>query len=872
VRWIAVLAASIGVLALAVPVASAAPRAPSPKAQAAKRLNTLVKHTRKLPKKLATRRSKRVLVRLAKSAKRSSRRNPCKSVRTLKAYRRGLRRVRRPRLKSHTPTTSSRRGQLESDTLAANVALLALPRARRCGGRPVTVAQAKGDVLESDERHLRIRLSLPLPTFAAHQVGGSEYQQIFMEGAGETSDEGKPGLPTLSEFFAVPEGADVSVTVNDTTGYDLNGVNLYPHQPDPVDEAAPPGAPPESTFLEDPFVKSKRAYRSRKPFPAKPADGGVLGKMRDLRIGDVDLAGGQYKPKSRKLHVFTSLDVTVNFGGANQGNFGDATVMNSPWEGYFARNYGRMVVNAGTALGKLGVGPAKPFCGEDMLVVTSPTLKPAADSFANARKAAGYHPRVVLVGDAPGQIGSTLAQIQAYILGELNADCEVRPSYVVLFGDTSHVPTWHVPCAQNGDVNECSIPSDLPYSLNFPSDLFADVMLGRIPAPNLDAANAVVNKIVGYETTAPSNDIDFYTHTTVTAYFEQRLLCVLNEGESGEPNCKEKNGPITGHYIKDYPNHKDGRGFTLTAENIRTAMVDAGLTVDRVYTKGDDDQVIPEEYYNGTPIPDYLRLPTFPWNGTGADLLSHYNAGRSLILHRDHGWNYGWAHPNLTTSDTASMTNGTKLPVVFGVDCSSATFDIPGSPSFVETQVMKPDGGAFAGFGDTAVSPTWPNNHMAYGFFDAMFPDTIPTFGSDTATARLGDILLSGKGYMAAKNDGGGEYQEHYLYHLLGDPSAQAWVSTPVHIDVTKIDVELIPIPTPDPGGPVFKIHVDMHDQAIATPTVVTLYHRGEAVGRGLVGQGAIDIVPETPIGRDSLVTAFEQDKALPAQKAVALR
>jgi hypothetical protein len=252
--------------------------------------------------------------------------------------------------------------------------------------------------------------------------------------------------------------------------------------------------------------------------------------------------------------------------------------------------------------------------------------------------------------------------------------------------------------------------------------------------------------------------------------------------------------------------------------------------------------VIPEEYYDGTPIPDYLRLPTFPWNGTGTDLLGHYNAGRSLILHRDHGWKDGWSSPTLHNGNVSEMVNGTKLPVVFGVN------------------------------GDTQVSPTWPNNHMTYGFFDAMFPDTIPTFGSDTPTARLGDILLSGKNYTAAKNDGVGEYQEHYLYHLLGDPSAQAWVSTPVKIDVTKIDVGLIPIPVPDPGGPVFKIHVDMHDQAISTPTVVTLYHRGEAVGRGIVGQGAIDIVPEMPIGRDSLVTAFEQDKALPTQKAVALR
>jgi hypothetical protein len=868
VSWTRVLAVALALLVAATAVSASAAAPVSPKRQAAKRLNALVKDTRKLPKRLVKkRRDKAALVRLAKSAKRASKRRPCRSVRTLRAYRRKLKRVRRPRVRGNIPSTSSYRGRLESDTLTADVALLALPRARRCGGRAVKVAEAKADVLESDERHLRLRLSLPLPTFAAQQVGGAEYQQMFMEGAGETGDEGKPGLPLLSQFFAVPLGADVSVKVNDSKGYDLGGVNLFPHQPDPVD-AAPTDPPPVSEFLEGPFVKSKRAYRSRRAFPAKPADGEALGNMRDLRIGGVNFTGGQYTPRKKKLHVFTSLDVTVDFGGANQGVFGDGTAMNSPWEGYFRRNYGRMVVNAGTALDKLGTGPAKPFCGEDMLIVTSPTLKPAADTYANARKAAGYHPRVVLVGPGPGQIGDTLAQIQAYILGELNADCDVRPSYVILFGNTAHVPTWHPPCAEGGDPAECSIPSDLPYSLNFPSDLFADVMLGRIPAPDLESANAVVNKMVGYETTAPSADLDFYTHTTVTAFFEQRYKCVLNVGQEGAPNCKAANGPVNAHYEPDYENHTDGRGFTKTAEAIRNGMLNTGLNVDRVYTKGDDPQVIPEQYYDGTPIPDYLKLPTFPWNGTGADLLAHYNAGRSLILHRDHGWNYGWANPYLTTADVPSMTNGKKLPVVFGVNCSSATFDIPGSPSFVEQQVMKPDGGAFAGFGDTQVSPTWPNNHMALGFFDAMFPDLRPEFGSADATTRLGDILLSGKNFMAAHNDGGGEYQEHYLYHLLGDPSAQAWVSVPTHIDVSKINVQLIPISQPGPGPP-FKIHVDMGDQGIETPTVITLYHQGEAVGRGLVTKGAVDITPEAPAGRSNLQVAFEQDRALPAQKAV---
>lgn len=147
---------------------------------------------------------------------------------------------------------------------------------------------------------------------------------------------------------------------------------------------------------------------------------------------------------------------------------------------------------------------------------------------------------------------------------------------------------------------------------------------------------------------------------------------MLNEGAVDPPNCKSKNGPVNGHYELVYENHQDTRGFTKTAESIRTAMINSGIFTDRVYTTVDEN-VIPETYHDGTPIPDELRRPAFGWNGTGADLLGHYDARRSLILHRDHGWHGGWSNPNLSSGDVPQMTNGTRLPVVFGVDCSSAS-------------------------------------------------------------------------------------------------------------------------------------------------------------------------------------------------------
>jgi hypothetical protein len=730
------------------------------------------------------------------------------------------------------------------------------------------------------------RVNFPQPTFAAQQVGDQEFQRMFMEGTGESGDVGDPGPPVLSSFFAVPTGADVSVTVNDTKGYDLRGVELFPVQKEPVDgkpSGIPAleqieGLPPVSTFMPGPFEIDKKAYDSKALFPAAPSDAALLGGIRDLRVGGVDFAGGQYKPKTEKLHVYTSIDVTVNFGGDNSGTFAEATDINNPWEARFASNYAAILENYATVADHLRPGTKRPFCGEEMLVVTSPDLQPAANTFADARRAAGISASVVTTGTGPGQIGTTNTQIQSFILDRLNDPaCLIHPSYVVLFGNTAHVPTFLAPCSPGGDPGACNIASDLPYTLNGP-DLFADVMLGRIPAASLPAAEAVVTKIVNYETTppAPSGD-DFYSHATTTSYFQPPLVCVLNEGASGTPNCNPDSPPVTGHWEIDYPANTDTRGFTITSERVNVAMRNNGYNVDRLYTT-DDEDVIPQNYWNGTPIPAHLRRPTFAWDANTTDFFNAYNEGRFMILHRDHGWPDGFAEPTLHSGHVPFFTNGTKLPVVFGINCASMAFDTPSHPSFVELQVMKPDGGAFAGFGDTRNSPSFPNNHMALGFMDAFFPNVAPEFGSDVPTRRLGDVLVRGKQYMAAQegtewHGAGDTYVEHFLYGLLGDPSAQMWAAEPVVWRPPELHFEFERIFEPRPGDPFFKVNIRLPIGGPDPPpfgTIATLLHDGEAIGRAVVGaDGTATITPDAQTNADDLTVALDQTGALPVQKEV---
>jgi hypothetical protein len=514
--------------AVAIPLAAGGPAVAakkSPNTQAKQSWARLVADTKALPKSALKPKLRKQLLRTAKQGQRSWKKNPCKARSFARKFGRLTRGVRSRKLKGRSPGDGSPRGRLKADLATIDAALMELPRARACGGaKAAGVAEMRATMVESSERGLKMHVALPPAQFISHQVGDKDYVEMTMEGMGTGGDVGDPGLPTMTSHFAIPEGADVSVRVDKVQGYTLKGVDLYPRQKSPADGkkgdvppaiADVPGAPQRSDFEEPPFKIDRKAYSTDAQFPHAPADGADLGAIRDLRVGGVDTAGGQYQPKSKALQVFTSVDVTVNFGGDNKGVFAKSDLL-SPWNHAWIDDYSGLV-NFQTAQDRLReIRPI--FCGEELLIVTSQALRPAADTLKSQRQAQGYATRVVEVGGGAGQIGTTPAQIQSYIRSRLNSQCLLKPSYVILFGNTAHVPTFLAPCSPGGNPASCNIASDLAYSTNgVGSDLFADVQLGRLPAPDLASANALVQKLQTYSTTnpAPPGD-DFTNHATVT--------------------------------------------------------------------------------------------------------------------------------------------------------------------------------------------------------------------------------------------------------------------------------------------------------------------------------------------------------------------
>jgi hypothetical protein len=505
----------------------------------------------------------------------------------------------------------------------------------------------------------------------------------------------------------------------------------------------------------------------------------------------------QYDPTAKTLRVLSSVIVNVSFVG---GSHTFSPEIGSPWE-QPQREFASTLLNSRVI---------RPFhrdfilrrCGEEMLVITNPATRPAADSFAAARRAAGIRTNVVETGAGASQIGTTAAQIQTYIRSRLTALLCIHPSYVTIFGDDDLVAT-------HAGIN--GIPSDLPYSMKDNADELPDVAVGRIIGNDQAAVQTAVDKIIGYETTPPTGPM--LTRATLAAQFQ-------DDNVDGQEN----------------------RTFIQFAETVRKGLMARGVSVDRIYD--DSPTATPQKFNDGTALPDELKKPTFAWDGDGADVTAAWNDGRFLMVHRDHGWSDGWGHPGYSTANVQALTNGSQLPVMMSINCSSAAYDYD-ETSFVGEALVKPNGGVVGSFGDTRDSPSWHNTQIGLGFVDALLPSVLPTEGP-ADKQRVGNALIHGKLRLAGLSPPSGDgstRNELYLWHYFGDPSMQMWGGgSPFVFDpslITAVFTKLEADPGPDPPPPygvVVTVPVELNGQT------VSLLRNGQVIGKAIVADGRVVI------------------------------
>jgi hypothetical protein len=703
------------------------------------------------------------------------------------------------------------------------------------------------------------------PKVLTKERGGDVYTWIEVPGGdADLIEPGAPGVPVFRRLFAAPLGAELHVEFS-TEPAETIQMNLHPAQLQPVDAIVDPTDP--QVFADPPFVRNSELYETDRAYPPNPVNVARMGEHRGLNIYSVEVAAGQYNPVSQTLTLFEKAAVNVTFVGGEGVFISEAALKPSENKDSLAG----VVLNGPLIFDHVKPYPVMFNMGEELMILTHRDFLAAAQRLADWKNRKGIVTQVFAVNNGAELGPDTNEEIAAFIRNEFDTS-QIRPSYVLLLGDADYIPTFYLSAMDPGGVGSATIGTDWPYAnySNWALDFVPDFGVGRITVDTLVEANAVVDKLIHYESTPPNN-LNFYRNASIASQFQ---CCNQNVSQVGV----------------------DQRTFIWVSEWCRDVMTNNGKVVERIYRETVDggcatcdpprpaytDDATPRRYHNGDALPGAIGPSTaFGWNGSTNNILQAFDAGRFLIIHRDHGSPGAWETPWLRWSNIygdglggndPKIANGDLLPVVFSVNCASGLFDgetgggalgTGGNFDYlVERMIKMPDGGAIGVFGDTRNSPSTPNSVLLMGFFDAMWPQAITTFGGNVPMRRMGDILNHGKMYLLSQLNlidhvnASTVIDEIHMWHVFGDPTLEIWTAYPY--DIT--------LPSVAQGtwlGNTLRVQYAMNNVTV-TATQTNVIGGVTAFGRGVVQGGVVDLpMAGTPSANKDTHLAFNRDNAI---------
>lgn len=404
------------------------------------------------------------------------------------------------------------------------------------------------------------------------------------------------------------------------------------------------------------------------------------------------------------------------------------------------------------ALGAAGNSNVHGLGEVDYVMVTVPALRQAADSLASLHASLGKRVAVVPqqeVFDAFSSGASDPTAIKMLMMmlrdrAEASLGQIAPPKYLLLMGDASFENRNVQGDGPNivGFYSSESLQTTTSY---ISDDYFAltaegqgalpedplQFGVGRIPAPDLDAAMAVVGKVATY----------------------------LGFDESGtdvqsclDPNGSSVYGPWRNRvlFVSDDQdgNNLDGHRYMQNSEEHSNTL--------RVnHNEYDVLKVYPDAYVQ-TNTPGGER-----YDDAAAEIARRIDEGALIVNYIGHGGERGWAHERILNLETIqAWRNRRRLPVFMTATCELFRYDDPDIYSAGEAILFNPNGGGVALLTTTRTVYSAGNQQVNRAFFE--------TAMDDSEGRCLGDI------YMDTKNsDQITSNTNSRNFSLMGDPGLE---------------------------------------------------------------------------------------------------
>ncbi len=644
------------------------------------------------------------------------------------------------------------------------------------------------DLIKNDKgtEYIELEYNFQGAEISSKNVEDVIYNFLHIEGFGKMNIVGKPALPAHNNLIAIPEKSSPKIVILETEYKEVSGYYIHPALKPAMDTYG--AKSPE-------FEIDKATYNTDEFYPSENIEITGINKIRGNSVAVVQIRPVQFNPVTHKLRMISKIKFRIEFEG--QSKSFDNLIQNNT--SHFINLFKNIVLN-NKNIPDGGKKREKDGASKDYIIITHSEYAAAADTLAKWKRQLGYSVEVV------SSSSWTATEVKSAI-HDRYASWTPKPDYFVIIGD--HTGSYAVPGEIHQDPNyNDDFATDLYYAcMDGGSDYYPDMAHGRISVSSATEAMDVIHKIVNYERN-PVNDVDFYANGLNCAQFQD-----VADTED--------------------PDGYAARRFCHTSEDIRDYMqTEQGYTVERIYyTDGANTPTnFNNGYYsNGEAIPtELLRANGYAWDGDQTDILNSINSGKFYVFHRDHGYvgGSGWAHPYFTTAQIPSLTNGSKLPVVFSINCHTGEFQLDNC--FAEKFLRHTNGGAVGVVAASYYSYSGYNDGFSAGMIDAIWsdPGLTPVFGSGgvpsppTSSANntftMGDVVNQGLVRMI-ETWGDNEYT-HQLFHWFGDPTMKIWTANPYDNTITATV----------PGS----VNCDATSLSISacniTDAVATLYFNGE--------------------------------------------
>jgi hypothetical protein len=263
------------------------------------------------------------------------------------------------------------------------------------------------------------------------------------------------------------------------------------------------------------------------------------------------------------------------------------------------------------------------------------------------------------------------------------------------------------------------------------SDSLPDIALGRLPVKSAGELEALVAKIIGYETAGGGLD------------WRSRALFVADN-------------------YRDAAGNTDAAGDFAALADQAAALLPPDIEVRRLY------------YDPATQPPSPWREPDSARAYARTRELFSAGAGLAAYVGHSHQWQWAVTDPAadpsylLSLYDADDLGNAGRLPILLELTCLTSAFQTPAfSGTTIDERLLLASGGAAAIWGPTGLGVAHGHDALARGFFTALGQ-------APPMSATLGQ--LTSAGYLELFTQGGCCQDTLRTFALLGDPLTPARV------------------------------------------------------------------------------------------------